>query len=45
MEMIIAGLITVLGVALAPGAGNAPVDWRYVVPPPGDSFSTAAGTP
>jgi hypothetical protein len=38
--MIIAGLITALGVAVATVAGAGPATWRYVVPPPGDSFES-----
>jgi hypothetical protein len=38
--MIIAGLITALGVAVATVAGGAPATWRYVVPPPGDPFES-----
>ena len=40
MGMIIAGLIAVLGMAAAADAGDAPAAWRYVVPPPGDSFES-----
>ena len=40
MEMIIAGLIAALGVAVAADAGAAPAAWRYVVPPPGDAFES-----
>ena len=36
--MIIAGLVTALGVAAA--AQAAPAPWRYVVPPPGDAFES-----
>jgi len=37
--MIIAGFVAALGVAVAAEApGAAPATWRYVVPPPGDSF-------
>jgi hypothetical protein len=40
MEMIIAGLVTALGVIAAAQAGVAPAPWRYVVPPPGDAFES-----
>ncbi len=36
--MIIAGLVTALGLAASADAGPAPAAWRYVVPPPGDAF-------
>jgi hypothetical protein len=38
--MIIAGLMAALGVTVAADAGAAPAAWRYVVPPPGDSFES-----
>jgi hypothetical protein len=40
MEMIITGFIAVLAIAIAADAGDALADWRYVVPPPGDSFES-----
>lgn len=38
--MIIAGLVAALGIAAATAAEAAPATWRYVVPPPGDSFES-----
>jgi hypothetical protein len=38
MQMIFAGLIAVVGAAIAADAGDASANWRYIVPPPGNAF-------